>query len=415
MRSLQRQQGVMTLIIVSVLLVIALMLTMGAYKTTFYQLKRAQNEVKAQQVHWQSEGGVECLYAYIADDTSQLAALSSASNTLLDATCKNRLDLDELYAESLGSDKYAIHANSDTHKLSKQVLFASKTGFGAIQTTADLRIRGSADIAPDAPRSPNSDGKYDCVAVRYKSVVTYETTTSSDKLQTTEPMTNGPFDGFSGECSTDHKTTLASNSDTTSSPNDFGKDYKQDTSLDPFKNYFNMEKTPGNIALIKSGYEVVSLPTVADGHDCTDIINTRFTATNRKLWIEGHCIVNMPLVVYGPHSLVVENGIFTANSALTFEGSVYHMVDMSLSDFTTAKIADYWNDVSFHGVITSHLGPKTIYFDNGAFHPKGGMNFDSEGGEVVLNGSYNLDYSSSNSLSNKPKELSWVAGGWYAQ
>ena len=86
-----------------------------------------------------------------------------------------------------------------------------------------------------------------------------------------------------------------------------------------------------------------------------------------------------------------------------------------MSDFTTAKIADYWNDVSFHGVITSHLGPKTIYFDNGAFHPKGGMNFDSEGGEVVLNGSYNLDYSSSNSLSNKPKELSWVAGGWYAQ
>ncbi|MFM2589129.1 hypothetical protein [Vibrio sp. TBV020] len=413
MKTEYRQQGVVTLLIVSALLVVALMLTLSSYKSVFYQIKRSQNEIKDRQAHWEVEGGIECLYAYVSADPAQLSALYSASNTVLDATCKNELNLTQLYAESLTSDRYAIRSKGNSHNISKQVLYASKTGFGAIQTTADLRIRGSADIAPDAPRMANAAGTYDCVAVRYKNLVTFEATTSSDLLQTTDPVVDGPYAGFSGHCSTTHKTSNSVSSNTLNHASRFQQDYKKDTTLDPFKNYFNVEKTPANLIAIKSGYEVVSLPTVADGHDCPDVIQSRFTATNRKLWIEGHCIIDSPITVYGPHSLVVENGLFAANGSTVFEGSMYHMVDMTLPDFTPTKIADYWNDVSFKGSIQSFLGTKTIYFDNGAFHPKGGMIFDSFGGEVVLNGSYNLDYSSSNSLNNSPKELSWIAGGWY--
>lgn len=415
MRVAHRQQGVITLLIVSVLLVTALMLTLGSYKSVFYQIKRSQNEIKDRQAHWEAEGGIECLYAYVSADPTQFSALSSASNTVLNSVCKNDLNLTQLYTEALSGDRHNIHAKSSSHHVSKQVLFASATGYGAIQTTADLRIRGSADIAPDAPRNANASGTYDCVAVRYKNLVTFQPTTSTNRLATTDPMPNGPYDGFSGSCSTTHKTSNSASSNTTTHASNFKQDYKKDPNLKPFKNYFNVEKTTANILAVKSGYDVVSLPTVADGHDCADIIQTRFTATNRKLWIEGHCIINVPITVLGPHSLVVENGLFAAHGATTFQGSLYHMVDMSSADFTPAKIADYWDGVSFKSSISSFLGTKTIYFDNGAFHPKGGMIFDSEGGEVVLNGSYNLDYSSSNSLRNTPKELAWVPGGWYVK
>ncbi len=49
------QQGIGTLLITSILLSVALVVTLGSYKI-FYQIKRAQNEVKARQEHWLAEG-----------------------------------------------------------------------------------------------------------------------------------------------------------------------------------------------------------------------------------------------------------------------------------------------------------------------------------------------------------------------
>lgn len=54
----QKQIGATTLLITSILLSITLIATLGSYKNLFYQIKRAQNEVKARQVHW-AKGGIE--------------------------------------------------------------------------------------------------------------------------------------------------------------------------------------------------------------------------------------------------------------------------------------------------------------------------------------------------------------------
>lgn len=406
------QRGVVTLMVVSILLSAALMLTLSSYKSAFYQIKRAQNELKDRQAHWQVEGGIECLYAYISAAPSQLNTLSSATNTVLDDICKTDLNLTELYSYPVGADRYVIHAKSNSHAITKQFLYAAQTGLGTIQTTADLRIRGSAEIAPDVPRSKNSAGTYDCIAVRYKSLVSYETTTSSDQLTTREPTAGAPYSGFSGECANTHKTTNSVSSNTTVDIGLFKQDYKQDTSLYPFINYFALDKTPSNLAEVKSHYHVVSLATVVDGHDCADVIQTHFNAGKQRVWIEGHCIIDSPIVIHGAYSLVVENGLFAAHGSMVFEGSIYHMVDMTSIEFSLANIASYWNDVSFKSAIESYLGPTTVYFDNGAFEPKGGMVFDAEGGEVVLNGSYSIDYSAANSVSNPPEVLTWIAGSW---
>ncbi len=54
---IQYQKGVATLLITAILLSIALVVTLGSYKNLFYQIKRAQNEIKARQEHWLAEGG----------------------------------------------------------------------------------------------------------------------------------------------------------------------------------------------------------------------------------------------------------------------------------------------------------------------------------------------------------------------
>lgn len=410
--NIRSQAGAVTLMVTSVLLICALVLSLGSYKSVLYQIKRAQNELKARQDYWKAEGGVECLYAYISKEPSKISSLTSPSNTELNAVCKNKLGLTSLYNKPLGSDKFDIYSETKHQKVNKMYSYGSITGLGAIQTTADLRIHGAADIAPDASNEEVSPGLYKCVAVRYKGKVTFEK--DGGNLVTTRPMKNGPFDGFDGDCASTHKTILTQSASTDTNPALFKKDYKQDSSLDPFLNYFKMKKTAANIALAKADYTVVNLDTIADGETCGQKITDNLTMANPKLWIVGHCIIKSPIAVAFPSSLVVENGIFAVNGATVFSGSFYHMVDKDLPSFSASSIASYWSQVTFNGTISSWLGPKTVYFDLGAFHPKGGMNFDSEGLEVVLRGSYNLDYSASNNPNPSPKKLEWKEGGWYA-
>ncbi|MEZ8099854.1 hypothetical protein [Vibrio bivalvicida] len=409
------EKGWVTLLVTSVLLISTLVLGLTSYKVLFYQIKRAQNEIKVRQAHWLSEAGIECVYAYIHRNPDKLSALSSASNTLLNDVCKQDLKLESLYIEPLSGDSYVVHANSENYRINRRFHHSEVSGMGTIQSRADLRLIGSIDIAPDAPREVRSDGLYECVAVRYLSKVVFETEGSTGTLSTRSPMRNGPYSGFNGECAPEYKTSLSSNQSTSEHGNLFKNDYQQDSQLSTFNNYFNMEKSAENIALAKLQYQVISLATMTDGHNCADVINTYLTPTANKLWIEGHCVITTLLNVSWPSSLVVENGIFAATGPNVFAGSFYHLVDMSSLDFSELSISEYWNEVSFKNSIETWLGNKTVYFDNGAFHPEGGMHFDAEGGEAVLKGSYDLDYFSSNNPVQGRKVFTWYPGGWYVQ
>ena len=64
----RKQRGVVTLLITSVLLVGALVVTLGTYRSVFHQIKVAQNEVEGRKAHWLAEGGLECGFTYIAEN-----------------------------------------------------------------------------------------------------------------------------------------------------------------------------------------------------------------------------------------------------------------------------------------------------------------------------------------------------------
>ena len=79
MRNYAKQHGVVTLLITSVLLLGALVVTLGSYRSIFHQVKVAQNEVQGRQAHWRSEGGLECTYAYLLELDKNVADIQGAS------------------------------------------------------------------------------------------------------------------------------------------------------------------------------------------------------------------------------------------------------------------------------------------------------------------------------------------------
>lgn len=86
-----QQSGMTTLLITSMLLIVALLFSLASYKNLFYQIKRTQNEVLARQAHWAAEGGLECGFAAIQDAGS----ISGARPTFNDCeTLLNLADID---------------------------------------------------------------------------------------------------------------------------------------------------------------------------------------------------------------------------------------------------------------------------------------------------------------------------------
>lgn len=67
MRSKFGCSGYTTLLVTSILLLFALITSLASSKGVFFQLKVAQNELKARQEHWKAEGGLECAFAQIKE------------------------------------------------------------------------------------------------------------------------------------------------------------------------------------------------------------------------------------------------------------------------------------------------------------------------------------------------------------
>lgn len=84
MRSKFGCSGYTTLLVTSILLLFALITSLASSKGVFFQLKVAQNELKARQEHWKAEGGLECAFAQIKE--KMLVLPPSGTITLLGCT-----------------------------------------------------------------------------------------------------------------------------------------------------------------------------------------------------------------------------------------------------------------------------------------------------------------------------------------
>lgn len=429
-----KQNGAVTLLLVSILLIGVLIVSLGSFKTTFYQIKRAQNEVQARKDHWIAEGGLECGLSVIIENSS-----TAIPSDLLDS-CSNKLSSLDKSSDNANILVSTVNRTS----INKEILFSNDSGLGAIQAISALEIISEdiMDVDPELSET-GSNGVYECVAVRFFDSVTH-TKGTGGSLTTVSPPENAPSD-FSGckEAVTDlseSATITASGSDPSGA---FKSDYVHDTNLNGFENYFGVRKTTDNIDALKSNeYEVINLLETDShgntvhvdfdsntnkyvGKECSTRINDAFSAGKTNVWVVGDCVVWHPAInivdsagTITPRSLVVENGIFANGNASVFDGAFYHLNDMSVfedisgAENNTDLLADSWDKLPATMDYSSLVKENSTYIANASFFPKGGIFLDSIGGLSTIKGSMNLDYRGDYNPHDEPVEIQWKKGSW---
>ncbi|MGL4380166.1 MAG: hypothetical protein ACRCTB_03620 [Vibrio sp.] len=448
--SIKHQQGIMTLLITSILLSAALIVTLGSYKNLFYQIKRAQNEVTARQQHWQAEGGLECLFTYVKQDISTIDELIPVGHGKLNQICKNALNLSQLNITDLGASSYQINAKSHNGwtQLSKTFTMQNNSGKGVIQTTSRLTTYGDLEVSPDAKGGLNEDGEYECVSITYKYSYTLKGSPSA-KYQTEGIKEDSLYAGSpAGECTknTTSDVVLMNHASKTKTDNpdnsdpDLKDDFVHDNKVDPFESFFGYNKTPENITKVKDSFPTagkINISSIDDAKRCGELIKEAFDKVD-QVWVTGNCIIaeSLNLGNNGNNTLVIENGMFANFGSTVLEGSIFHLVDNTQEQFSPENIDSFWQSMFYDKVDmgNGHIANvptvlqgaeqyinkdnkegKTVYVDAGSFKATGGYGFDSDGLGVSIAGAMELSFNSSKRPTSGLNNIRWQQGSWYAQ
>lgn len=415
-----QQSGMTTLLITSMLLIVALLFSLASYKNLFYQIKRTQNEVLARQAHWAAEGGLECGFAAIKN----VGSISGARPTYID-DCRTSLKSVYLDADNYINSKYKNISNKE---IKKKIKLSSSIA-GAIQSRSDLTLIGDYLIRPDVD-GLSTDGNYKCVSIRYSNVFLFDKTEPGNlntKLKVIDPITNGPYLGFNGKCADDYKSFL--NTTTDSSDKETKKnlkfDFVYDPIFDPFESFF--KNTKDKINEIKNDYEVIyGSKSEKDKQRCDYLIAEAFKL-NDKVWVEGDCDLlnavnfeNMKEVDKNkPKILVISNGIVATVGASVFNGFVYHYIHKDSNIYIGTELADRWalmpsyNFNSGNNLIKRNALKNSVFINSGSFYPTGGMIFDTLNGHTTLISGMNLVFTNEANPNPPSKKISWQQGSWH--
>ncbi|ENK1958469.1 hypothetical protein [Vibrio cholerae] len=444
----QYQQGIATLLITSILLSVALVVTLGSYKNLFYQIKRAQNEVKARQEHWLAEGGLECVYTKTIQDSvipnaSSIPACNIAGNTIA------------FTYESLASANLTTKISSKIGytDVSKNIIIPlSGVGAGAIRSASNLVVNASVSISPD-PGNINSTGNdeyYECVSMVVRDKAYFGGGFINGDLNYSSGVSPGTDYKQDVKCGTSYKTNssqpsgyyLNEKGELVSHSVDL--DTQRDTDLSPFKDYFGKDVSDWQKVRDdpKNDFKKIS---TTKGSDCFTKINQVGLKTNgnNAIWIDGPCefdtnltnLLNKGKYPKMKVLLVVHNGIVGGRSAVDINGVFVHV------NSTYTPVKEQWNNAAFDASLIASLkhnpnefkagleaiNGKESYKDGdatlatmymeGSFNFSGGMILDARNQSALFKNSVNLKFNSDimKEFVNSSSPPKWQEGSWNAQ
>ena len=403
---IKNQQGAITLLVSSVILMASLIVSLGSYKHIFYQIKRAQNEIEARKGHWAAEGGVECVYAKV----TVLGEIPSG-------------DIDECKALSLTSlvivknPNYQIEAVKAAQAVKKTFIMGGTGGEGVIKSSSNLYFHSSISIEVPDPVRLGSDG-WECVAVRYKKVI----------------------DAYGGvvnqgqDCSSTHRTNTSMGS------LGFKSDFKQDVAISPFKDIFSVDPDDHNVIRDNGKFDV--LYGAGSGNekrlvDCGTRVKNSLNLDNKYIWIEGSCEISSDeyqglaeamnnladgafiLIHDGSLSIMgAPNGIVVKEmKGIIFQFNYDYIVS---SEGLNWRGTDAYNELYPHNGAANPLFPSSFlstssFYQHGAFTLKGGQFFDTQDQSAIFYTSANFKYNADiiQNLISGLVQPRWQMGSWH--
>jgi hypothetical protein len=413
-----QQSGMTTLLITSMLLIVALLFSLASYKNLFYQIKRTQNEVLARQAHWAAEGGLECGFTEISNKSDVNTSLVKCKTVIDGQPLTLSIDTDD------GKSVLTSETDNKYKKITKTIVAGGARSNGVIKSSADLYFKGSYIIFPD-PYKEKSPNKWECIMLRYKTNV-YLHKDSSTHIKNnnfvgapTPPMED--FDINGNECHTDYKTELATKR------SEFKADITQNINMDIFKETFGVDRSKWSE--VKSEYFVDGNAT--GGVSCIDKINSSITLEKRHVWITGDCTLDDTDLKSLPGFdspekgvfILVHNGILKMSGTAIYKAIIYHFNN----SFTPS--GSQWSGTALDGSVypdsyktsdndvldAEEFSERTVAYITGSQRPTGGFMFDTPNQVTYLeySGLLNYDGKLINDLLSPFGEPKWIKGSWH--
>ena len=390
-----QQSGMTTLLITSMLLIVALLFSLASYKNLFYQIKRTQNEVLARQAHWIAEGGLECGFA-------QIQKAGNISDAIL-------TDCNDGQALTLSPDdgKSVLTSETDNKykKIAKTIVAGGAKSSGVIKSSADLYFNGDYNISPDYNLV---NGKYNCNIIRYlRNIYIHQAYSKIGNA-------NNPHD--TNQCEIAYKTTRALKRI------DFKSDIYKDLKLDVFKETFGTNR---------KNWKEVKEKNFLDGDKligtCLDKITSEGAKKKRYIWITGDCVIegNIDEKDNDGVFVLIHNGKLHIKGTGNYNGIFYHFIDDSYINKvnwtgTTLDVKAYTgiykaSDNDEPIISDENFNKMTITYLEGSLKPSGGFIFDAPNHLVYLRAAIDLTFEDEliDDLLSKFRKPRWQQGSWH--
>lgn len=428
---MNKQQGAAALLVVSVLLVAALMMSLGSYKSLFYQIKRANNQIEARQEHWRAEGGLECFYSLVQSTGDVSSATSLISNR-----CETPLDL---YQLTLEPDNKVLSqpVASSSRTIEKQLVLSRGRASGALKSSTDLYVNGSSAFSTPDPGELVGSG-WECVAIRYKNAFHSRAgATNQGVIHGSAPYADFVHNNI--DCKAEHKSVTASDSG-------YGEDFIQDADLEPFFDIFREQRSNWDSVKSDWGFTAIDYDDSTNQivTDCGKKVGEQISAGKTHIWVTGSCeftsskknssggyendsdgvpikggidYLNEAFDATGetPILLLVQDGIFAVHGSMTFPGMLYQLTTNSLTGLDTHwdlfEAKDHFGDAANFPTLALD---KVVYLQRGSFSFSGGQVLDSPGYSAYFVNSLNFAYNRDNidEVVDPIIKFKWKKGSW---
>ncbi|HCE2132831.1 hypothetical protein [Vibrio parahaemolyticus] len=433
MRSKFGCSGYTTLLVTSILLLFALIASLASSKGVFFQLKVAQNELKARQEHWKAEGGLECAFAQIKE--KMLVLPPSGTITLLGCAVSTTI-------RKLSDYEYLVTSKEGNTNLSK-VIISTGNGLGAVlKTSASVELTGSMHFVPKA-KGLSSDSE--CTSIIAGGTVSYVASVSGsdEHFLTVDSSVSSHATGILGApsftCKNSHKSNLFEETKrptylATTSTSNKNEDIKENVAnISVFKDLFTMDFNAVNVAKLKN--EIKADPVgvvIASGKtpkgwvkSCHTKLANAYAAGKRRFWVDGSCAISGNIFgsttqpVDNAIQLIIYDGVLYSQSMSYFDGLLYQY----LSKPTVLDVKEIWIDLfdsksdigvtptSFHKHDINNDFNKYAFLLDGSLKLDGGIGLDAEDRTIKLNGSLIPAYNGGKS-GKYIEKLKWQRGSW---